>query len=151
MGSASAAPSLPGASAIALSAKPATQLLAPVLAVLRVRPVITDSAAAAQIPAFAVPSKIVRGTLTHRGLAVSAVLPQRGRAHVGLTTFAVAYRTALPLPIARQIASVWSTHAVVRPNASSCAQRTGQQEQYSVFQPEAAPPVATFSSNTVIK
>src|SRR5262245_13606066 len=44
MGSASPAPSLPGASAIALSAKPATQVLAPVLAVPRVRPAKTDSA-----------------------------------------------------------------------------------------------------------
>src|SRR5262249_43734730 len=144
--SASAAPSLTRAAAIAVSAKLATQLLAPVLAVPRVRPVKTDSAPA-PIPAFAVPSKIVRGLLNHRGLAVSAVVPQRGVAHVGLTTFATTCRAAPALPIARQIASVWSTRAVERPSVSNFAQRTGHPEQYTMFRPEAAPPVVTFSSN----
>ena len=60
MGSASPAPSLPGASAIAVSAKPAIQVQAPALAVPRVRPARTDSASApaATIPAFAVPTSI---------------------------------------------------------------------------------------------
>jgi len=133
MASASPAPSLPGASAR-----------------VRVRPAKTESAAA-QIPAFAVPSKIVRGTLTHRLLAASAVLPQRGIAHVGLITSALTCRAAPRLPIAQQVAFVWSTRAVVYPYVSSFAQRTGHQEQYSVFRPEAALPVVTFSSNTVTK
>src|SRR5262245_30586899 len=85
MASASAAPSLPRAVAIAISAKLATQLPAPVLVVPRVRPVKTDSAAAH--PALAVTSKItVAGT--NPRLAVSAVVPQRAGAHVGMTTFA---------------------------------------------------------------
>src|SRR5262245_9968269 len=96
MASASAAPSLPRAPAIAVSAKPATQLLEPVLAVPRVRPAKTDSAAA-QIPAFAVPT-ILDATETR---TVPAVLPQRAEARVSLARFAILCRTAPPLPIAR--------------------------------------------------
>ena len=101
MASASAAPSLPGAPAIAVSAKLATQLLAPVWAVPRVRPVRTDSAPA-QIPALAVTTSL-DATETR---AVLAVLPQRAEARVSLARFATLCRTARPLPIARQIASV---------------------------------------------
>src|SRR5262249_33965778 len=72
MASASVAPSLPRAPAIAVSAKLATQLLAPVWAVPRVRPVKTDSAPA-QIPALAVTISL-DATETR---AVPAVLPQR--------------------------------------------------------------------------
>jgi len=83
MASASAAPLWLRAAVIAVSAKPATQLLAPVLAVPRVLPVKTDSAAA-QIPAFAVPTSLDATEMR----TVPAVLPQKAEAHVSLARFA---------------------------------------------------------------
>ena len=101
MASASAAPSLPRAPAIAVSAKPATQVVAPVLAVPRVRPAKTDSAAA-QIPALAVATSLDATEIR----PVPALLTQRAEAHVSVTRLARMRRSAPPLPIALQIASV---------------------------------------------